>query len=1016
MKALLLALAVSPMFAQDVLVSGHVRHSSGLAVPGARVSLVDDRNGTRRSAVADHAGYYSIAGLEPGVYDMTVRRAGFQTTTRMDIQLVARGATRIDFIIEIATVRESVRVEGAPTLASTGASSLSTNLRRDFFPSLPLGGRGMMALLEAAPGVLITPAGSVLGESGQFSMNGQRATANRIMVDGIAVDSGPAYSLGPDPGASGVTPALTVTGSMQNIAGAEAVEEFEVQTSGADPGTGRGSGAHVSITTRSGTNELHGGFFEFVRNDKLNAGDWFQNRLGMQRADLRLNNFGGTLGGPVLRNRSFYFFSYEGLRLDQPETQTTLVPSLYARLLASPRAAGFLDSFPTPNGPGVGFSLAGYTANVPNIAGVDTASLRVDHTFDSRTRLFARFNHSPSARYSPGLINSSAIGLADDSVHGGLSVQWGAWANDLRGSYSVERARVASARNASLDTASIGVASYVPVPLGSDSGYSVTLLDLGTGMPETFALRRRQSQQSLTEMLTLAAGRHELRFGGEYRRLIAGFAQNPLSARVYYADSDAIESGDIAQLTITRSTPVSAALRDASVFIADTWQLTPRVIVTSGLRWELQPPPAAVGGPTLLTLTGWPAASNLGFAPPGTPLWRTGYHDFAPRGGVAVRLDDPGSWVLRSSAGIFYDSAVSLSLNNLTALPPYAAASNYYDVSAFSPPAALAPGSGDPVRVAAFGYTPDFRSPRSFQWNVELQGRLSAETLASVTYAGSASAALLRPEYVALDTGLYHEVQFATEITNAAHSSYEALQTQLRHRSSIGLEAIFSYAWDHSIDNASRDAALLAALPGTNARADRGNSNFDVRHSFSGLFSFHPRPLRSLTISGIVRARTGFPVDVGSYVVYRGAVPYGSYQLTERPDYTGAPVWLADANAGGGRRLNPNAFSQSLGPGSLGRNAISGFGMYQADLTLSREFQPRDGLRIELRAEAYNLTNHPNFANPVCCSSLISAPALGQSQRMLAGGLGSGSPADGLDPIFQIGGPRSIQLGLRVRF
>jgi hypothetical protein len=704
------------------------------------------------------------------------------------------------------------------------------------------------------------------------------------------------------------------------------------------------------------------------------------------------------------------------MRLDQPETQSTLVPSLFARLSASPRAAGLFNSFPLPNGPGAGFSLAGYTANVPNLAGIDTASLRVDHSFDSRVRLFARFNHSPSARYSPGLINSSEIGLADDSVHAGLTVQWGTRANDLRASYSRERARVVSAWDAAPETGSVGLPAYVPVPLGSDSGYSVTLLDLGIGLPETFALRRRQTQQRVADVLLVPSGRHQLRYGGDYRRLIAGFAQNPLKAGVYYANADAIELGEIAQLTITRSTPVSAELRDASAFISDAWQPAPRITITSGVRWELEPSPAAVGGPALLTLTGWPDTFNLRFAPAGTPLWRTSYRNFAPRSGVAVRLDDRGRLVLRSSAGVFYDSALALSLSNLTALPPYAAVSNYYDVSAFGSPTALGPESGSPVRVAAFGYPPDFRPPRSFQWNVELERRLATESVATLAYTGSASAALLRPEYVALDTGLYHEVQFATQITNRGHSSYEALHAQLRQRWRTEVEGIVSYSWAHSIDNASRDAALVAALPEPGARADRGNSSFDVRHSFSGLFSFRPRTLHGWAISGIVRARTGFPVDVGSYVQYRGALPYASYQLTLRPDYTGMGVWLTDGNAGGGRRLNPNAFAQSFSQGSLGRNAIAGFGMYQADLAVTREFKRREGLRIEVRAEAYNLTNHPNFANPVCCSSLISAPALGQSQRMLASGLGSGSPADGLDPIFQVGGPRSIQLGLRVRF
>src|SRR5262249_7940030 len=161
--------------------------------------------------------------------------------------------------------------------------------------------------------------------------------------------------------------------------------------------------------------------------------------------------------------------------------------------------------------------------------------------------------------------------------------------------YSMERARVASARSVAPDIPSIESASYVPVPLASDSGYSVTLLDLGVGLPETFAVRRRQSQQSLSEVLLVPVRPHQFHVGGDYRYLVARFAQNPLSASVYYAGAGAIELGDIAQLTITRSTPVSAAVHDASLFVSDAWQLTPRVTVTAGLRWELEPPPAAVG-------------------------------------------------------------------------------------------------------------------------------------------------------------------------------------------------------------------------------------------------------------------------------------------------------------------------------------------------------------------------------------------------------------------------------------
>ena len=1023
LRALPLVLCAWSVLAQDALVTGRVQHSSGTPVAGVGVWLIDDATGVRRMSLTNGAGYYAIAGAESGMYNITVRRTGFQTTSRMGIKLDVGQVARIDFTIEIGTVTDTVSVEGGRTLVATEEASVSTVVGRSFFEALPLNGRGLLTLLDTAPGVLITPAGSVQGESGQFSVNGQRASANRILVDGIPIDSGPAYSLGPDPGATGITPGLSVIGSMQNLVSTEALEEFRLETSGAGVEMGRGAGGQLMLSTRSGTNQFHGALFDYLRNDKLNANDWFANRSGLPRAAMRTNDFGGTLGGALKRNRTFFFASFEGLRLDEPTTETTPVPSTFARVFATPRVAAFFSGFPLPNGFSLGQNLAAYTANVPKLADVDTSALRLDHTFNAHTHSFARFSHAPSSRASQGATTTSDIGLSVDSLTLGVGVGFGALSNDFRGNLSRFSATVASTLQVPSGEQPLDLHLFVPVALAADSGYTVGVFNPGITWGGTFARKRRQLQEYAADTLMFQRGSHQVAAGGDYRRLRADFRQNPLSAEVYYRDLAALERGEITQLTLTRSTPVAALVHNASLFVQDQWRVNAGLTLTAGVRWEFGPPPVAAGGPPLLTLVGWPDPSLLKFAPAGTPLWKTSYRNLAPRIGAVIKLDRSGSLVLRTSAGIFFDTGLAMALNNLTTVPPYSSVVTYYDATAFDPPSDFSPENGIPAREAALGYAPDFRMPRSLGWNVALERAFGPGTAASLTYVGASDSALLRSQYIPTDNGLFHAVEFAAQIDNGGHASYHSMQAQLRRRLSGGLQAILSYTWAHSIDNASKDGALLAAVTAlgfvANPRLDRGNSDFDARQSFTSAFTWSPAWFHRWTLSGTARAHTGFPVDVESYVLYQGGLPYVSYQLTQRPDYNGAPAWMADANVGGGRRLNAAAFSQAPAAeaqGTLGRNAVIGFGMYQADLAAAREFRLREGVRLEFRAEAFNISNHPNFANPVCCTSLIAAPALGQSLRMLNNALGSGSPADGLDPVFQVGGPRSVQVGLRLRF
>jgi len=259
-------------------------------------------------------------------------------------------------------------------------------------------------------------------------------------------------------------------------------------------------------------------------------------------------------------------------------------------------------------------------------------------------------------------------------------------------------------------------------------------------------------------------------------------------------------------------------------------------------------------------------------------------------------------------------------------------------------------------------------------------------------------------------------------VTNDGHSHFESLQAQLRTRLTHFLHAVFSYNWSHSIDNVSRDGVFRPAAAEFAGQSDRGSSDFDVRHSAKAMWVLDPPLFRGWSLSGVLRARTGFPLDVANYFPSVLNALGGTQAPAYRPDVNpGVPVWIGDSNAPGGRKLNFAAFSNpvALRQGNLGRNAIGGFGMSQLDLAIAREFHAASSWTLQFRLEAFNALNHPNFADPTWVESGFPDGNFGQSHGMLNFGLNDGSrggPTSGLNPAFQIGGPRMLQAGIRFRF
>jgi len=981
-------LSILPLTAQErAQLWGFIGDSTNAAVAGASVIAVNEDNGFRRAVESRRDGSYEIVSLRPGMYKLTVRKEGFRTIVQFGVKLEVAQSGRVDFALQVGSTHETVTVESAPLLLNGSDAAVSTLVGRDWIDHLPLQGHGLLALMELAPGSLITSATG--GEAGQFTVNGQRPNTNSFAVDGVSANSGVGGGALPAQLAGGSLPNMTAFGSLHSLAAVEALDEFRMQTSTLNPETGSMPGAQISLSTRSGSNELHGSLFDIAANEALDANDWFANRNGDPRAPYRFQDFGGTLGGPIRRDRTFYFLSYEGLRLEQPYVFRAPLPSLELRAQAPPLLQPALNLFPLPNGPVLGSGLQEWTGRSTRPSSLDSGSLRVDHAISSRFLFFGRYNGAPSqTEFNYLSINHFSLGWQSATLGLNAALTPNAL-NEFRAGFS----------------SAVGDSQWRQFGQTGPPPCYIDALTFNTSAPcESFFrlsiggvgdllggsnTSNRQGQRSVTDTFSLSRPAHQLRFGIGYRRLTPWRNSPPSSVNIAAGDITSFLNSSFA-VTVSQAQQAASQIQNFSAFAQDTWHAAPRLTLTYGVRWELSPAPRVAAPP--LTASGTIANPDL------IPIWQIRYTDFAPRVGAAYRITGDGRTVVRAGAGLYFDPDFGVATDGVNGAP-------YNSWQFHSPSFALA--FVPSVSLLTYAFAPDLRVPMIWEWNAMVERAWTPRDVFSIGYVGSAGRQLLRRE---VGQGSSSLIQISVA-TNHGNSDYEALQLQYRRRVAAGLRSIVSYSWSHSIDNGSADDAVYFMLRGRTSDSDRGSSDFDVRHSFTTAVSYEfPSILKRWALDGIFRARTGFPVDILQAETALGA----SYANLFRPDLVyGVPVWLSDPDAPGGARINPAAFLSSGNQGNLGRNAVTGFGMSQLDLTLRRNFLLSERRSIELRLEAFNALNQANLADPV---RFLVSPLFGESSSMLNLMLGSGSPGRGLTPAFQIGGARSLQLGLRFHF
>lgn len=1061
---LLFSLAANFTWAQSetATVSGQVVDPSGLNIAGAQIKLVDIDRDTSADTTTNSAGLYTFPSVKPGRYRIEVTAVGFKVVDVTDLIVNVQDHIEQNFRLQVGSVAESVTVTAGAPLVNTTDGTVSTVVDRQFAENLPLNGRSFQTLIQLTPGVVLTANNGV--DTGQFSVNGQRASSNYWMVDGVSANIGIGASTVSGNGLGGALGSSSVLGGTNSLVSVDALQEFRIQTSTFAPEFGRTPGAQISIVTRSGTNQFHGTAFDYLRNDVFDASDWFNgyvNNPPLPKAKERQNDFGGTLSGPILKDKTFCFFSYEGLRLRLPQTALTLVPDTnpqdpFSRQFAEPALLPYVDAYPRPNGPevldrsGNHQGIAQLNASFSNPGTLDAYSFRIDHKLNDKLNVFGRYDHSPSELSLRGsnasLSSVSPIQITTQTVTVGATWAISTFAaNDFRFNYSSTDSSSSSYLDNFGGAAPLGALPFPSPFTGRNAEFTFEVSSLGNnpGLIAGANAHNHQRQLNFVDNVSLQRGSHSLKFGVDFRRLSPQFHPSTYAQAAFFSDVPSAEMGAAEGTDVFYSLPVTFLFRNLGVFGQDTWRIAPRLTVTYGLRWDTDFVPAPLGGPGFPAVVGFNLSNlaSLALAPKGTPPYKTTYGNFAPRIGLAYQMSQNPRWqrVVRGGFGLFYDLATSEAGNSLSSFSyPFGAfadtASNFpLSASAAAPPPIATPNAANFGLLYAFD--PKLRLPYTLQWNVAIEQSLGQRQTLTTTYIGASGRRLLQSAAVMFPNP---NLDYADLLTNTGSSDYNALQLQFHRQLALGFQALASYTWAHSLDTASAGSFGNASnlVSELNSNVNRGPSDFDIRNGFSmGLtyeVPFHASTalfkevLGGWSIENVVQVRSAAPTDVN--YGFLGQLSNG-FATNPRPDVVpGQPFYLYGSQYPGGKAFNPNAFTPPpldpvtglpLSQGDLSRNALRGFGATQWDFAVHRDFAIHESVKLQFRSEIFNLLNHPNFGQP---SGDLGAPGepnpqFGLSSQMLGQSLAGGNVGNGaFDPLYQLGGPRSIQFALKLFF
>lgn len=873
----LCAIAI-PVYAQRILgeFTGTVVDPTSAAVTGAKVTVTETATQRQFTGVTNESGVYRITSVPAGsAYEIRVEAAGFRALTQSDVRLDVGEVRRLDFNLEVGAVTETITVSDAVNALSLEKGEVSAVVGQRQIVDLPLNGRNVYQLAELQPGV-VRVSGSGLQDSdttdARVGAGGARYRDNQILLDGVTNNND----------RQGGRTTITLS--------PDAVQQFRVVTNAMSAEYGRSGGALISVITRGGTNELHGSAFWYLRNDNLDASTTFEARAG--QPEFRRNQFGGSLGGPIVKNHLFYFFSYQGLRQTRPSiTEFTVETpqfrdfvlrtrpnSLAARLLRDfPPVADPVNNIRDIGSPAPGVQVAGPPDGIPDLGEVaipvagstndDQYSIRIDQTFnEGRDTITGRYTLNDRVEVRPG--DNSARVFATDFLEKDQNVSLNfshifspSMINDFRAGWNYDP--------------QINVANYPEVPHVQMNVVGRSASQFSQTFGYVFPLDFRLHTYHLYDAVSITRGNHGLRIGGEYR----WFQENSEFAQFtkpLVSFHDIMDFADDEVLTMQARVDPATGLpsgtyrhfrqKEFGFFIQDDWKVTPRLTLNLGLRYDNFGPLKEKND--LLSTLLYPAGGGLAQARVAQvdSLWARDNNDLAPRLGLAWDPTGSAKWAIRAGGGLFYNRIWSNFSGNVRFNPPF---SMPVTLSALTPgqnPSAAyrIPFVGDPgfarpldalggsaaLRPSVQTVDVAIRTPYVWQWFAGVQRQLPGGWMGEVNYIGSAGRKLLfrneqnRFNGDRADGALNRVNQSFTSIlhgNNAVSSIYNGLTAQAQRRFAQGYSVQVAYTFSRSIDTDSEPfgggpGEAVGSMDVTNLRLDRGLSAFDATHRLAANF------------------------------------------------------------------------------------------------------------------------------------------------------------------------------------
>ena len=930
---------------------GVITDPTGAAVSGARITASDEQTRAAFTTLCDALGEFTLTSLQPGRYTLQIEAPGFKTARQTGLELSSGARIRVNFTLELGEVATAVEVSAAAPLVNAVNAEQRSNLEIRQVRELPTARRDWTALLMLNTGLMVT--------GGTVSLNGLPSASLRITVDGT------------DSASDTELPSLSMYQDFNFVKGVslEAIEEVNVAKGIASAEIANTLSGNINIVTRRGTNEYHGSLFELNQTENLNA----RNQFLTAKPPVTYNQFGGSLGGPVLRNRLFGFGAYEGYRLRGFQTLQGNVPTPEFKqraIAAVPAYKPLMDLFPDPTVPyAPGAAAALYQGSGSEKGRDNHVTARADYHIAGGTILTARYTRGRPFRGIPRV----------------AAANFRTWT----GTSEIGNVNVTHARSRFTSETRFGVNFNNVNRL--DNIYALGIAGVSGGIPfsvagETFF--KEGTTYSLEQVMGITLGRHSIRLGGIYGWLWGG-RENIESPDVGYANVDDFLANRPNRVQVTfgvRSYRITSG--SFGFFLQDDIRVSRRLVVNAGLRWDHFRVPRERDGRL------FNRDEPFGFGPyrPPDRIWEAVWNNFSPRIGFAYSLDNHSTTVVRAGFGMFqnprplFGGPVDIVQNALD--EPFRVIYSGADVERYPDllrypvvnSKVLAIAKGPAALLGGTSINPYWGYPFSYQWTLSLQRQLLPKTAVEAAYVGTRGIGLMMvrsmnpPDRI---TGIRPVNGFATfrYRDGSEQTNFHSLQTALRQRMTANLTFNVNYTWSRTMSYTDQADLLLPGSPQDiwDVRANYGPANIDCRQRMTVDFMYElplarlaadgagaRLALRGWQVSGVFRAQTGSPLNITQPSGLDGS----------RPDYVGGQPVLTDSRVTL-QYLNRAAFAQvplspvarlPVRPGNVGRNAVYGPGFTNWDLTLAKGFSLREEMRLQIRAELLNAFNQTYFA------------------------------------------------------